>query len=296
MQRHLSQRRKILKLSGYSFGGLLALLAAYFAILAYPGVLFAHSIEYQNFTVHSDNDLAGIEPILQRVERALQTSEIHVPGLKHDIFFGDGNTPFTMIQHFHTGLMSRAIRGRWGPATSSYNQSLPPYVSNIVTFYRPVIESDSLVYSERGVNQSLSRTLAHEAVHTLLMNELGLQRIARTPMWKQEGYADYVAASATILSDPSYDIRESVERILREDLSWLQNDRFGQIGGGCFQYGVLTDEEGRAWNTCYYVFRVLVEYLFDRKEVSFSELMAPGISASETFRELLASYEDGTLQ
>ena len=288
--------RKFLRVSGYSFGGFFVLLAAYVAILAYPGVLFAHSVEYHSFTVHSDDDLAGIEPVLQQAERALATSEIYDPALKYDIFFGDGNKPFTLLQHFHTGLVSLAIRGRWGEASSSYNQSLPPYVGNIVTFYRPVIESDSLVYPERGVNQSLSRTLAHEVVHTLLMNEFGLRRIARTPPWKQEGYADYVAASATILRDPDYDIRKSVDRIRRQDSSWLANDRFGSLGAGCFQYGVLTDEEGRRWNTCYYIYRVMVEYLLDQRRISFQELMAPGTSARETLRQLFAAYEDGTLR
>src|SRR5687767_13895632 len=120
--------RKLLKISGFSFGGFLALLAGYVAILAYPGVLFAHSIEYQNFTVDSDSALAGIEAVLERVVRALETSEIYDVALKHDIFFGDGNTPFTVLQNFPTGLMSRAIRGRGGAATSSYNHSVPPYV------------------------------------------------------------------------------------------------------------------------------------------------------------------------
>lgn len=290
--------RRLLKISGYGFGGLLALFAAYVAILVYPGVLFAHSVEYHNFTVHSDGNLVNIEPVLQRVERAIETSEIYDPALEHDIFFGNGKWLFAFTQHLHTGLVSRAIRGRWAPATSSYNSSLPPHVSNIVTFYRPIIESDSLVYPARGVNQSLSRTLAHEVVHTFLMSELGLQRIARTPMWKQEGYADYVAASATILADPDYDIRESVERIVRQDLSWLMDDQghFGRIGSGCLQYGVLRDEEGRIWNTCYYISRVLVEYVLDHKGMSFRELMAPAISDSETLSELFAAYEDGTLQ
>jgi Protein of unknown function (DUF1570) len=74
-----------------------------------------------------------------------------------------------------------------------------------MTFYLPIIESDSLVQPDgsAGVNQSLSRTLSHEVVHTLMTAELGLQRIARTPMWKQEGYADYVAASTTILANPN---------------------------------------------------------------------------------------------
>jgi hypothetical protein len=291
--------RKVVKISGYSLGGLLALLTAYIAILAYPGVLFAHSVDYANFTVHSDDEIPGIEPILQKVERAVETSEIYDPALKHDIFFGYGNRSFTLMQDVHSSLVSRAI-GRGSGRAPTYNVSLPPYVSNIVTFYSPVIESDSLVHPDGSgrVNQSLSRTLAHEVVHTFLMAELGLQRIAHTAMWKQEGYADYVAASATILADPDYRIRESVERILRQDLSWLVDaqGRFDHIRYGCLRYGVLRDEEGRLWNTCYYISRVLVEYVLDHKGMTFQELMSPAIRDGELLTELVAAYEDGTLR
>lgn len=114
-------------------------------------------------------------------------------------------------------IISAAI-GRQG-SSPSYNLSSPPYVSQIITFYRPIVASDSLVHPDGSnrVNQSLSRTLAHEVVHTLLRQELGLKSVATAPMWKQEGYADYVAASATILADPSYRIERSVERILNQD-------------------------------------------------------------------------------
>ena len=86
--------------------------------------------------------------------------------------------------------------------------------------------------------------------------------------------------------------------MMRQDLSWLVDDqgRFGVVGRGCFEHGVLSDEEGRIWNTCYYVYRVLVEYVLDHKGMSFQELMAPAVSDSELLGELFAAYEDGTLQ
>lgn len=288
--------RKLLKLSAYGLGGFFSLLVVYLALLVYPGVLFANAAEYNGITVHSDSHLTGFDPIIRKIEQALATSEIYDPAIEHDIFFGDGNAPFTMIQRFH-GRLTKWATGM-GPPTSSYNSSWPPYVSNIVTFYRPIIESDSLVYAERGVNQSLSRTLTHEIVHTLMLSELGLRSVARTPMWKQEGYADYVAASATILADPDYDIRESVERILRQDLSWLvdNEDRYRPMGYGCLRYGVVRDEEGRIWNTCYYISRVLVEYVLDHKLMTFQELMNPRVTDSQTFTELMAAYESGTLE
>jgi hypothetical protein len=289
--------RKFVKIGGLTIGVVFALFSAYLALLIYPGVLFANSVEYNNLEVYSEDDLSAVGPILENIDRALTTSEINDPTINHKIFFGHNNAAFKGIQGVRNALLARVV-GRGCEA--SCNISLPPYISHSMTFYLPVIETNSLAHPDGSsrVNQNLSRTLTHEVVHTLMMAELGLQRIARTPMWKQEGYGDYVAASTTILADPNYRIRASVERILDQDLSWLVDETgtFGRVGYGCQRFGVLTDEEGRRWNTCYYITRVMVEYSLDIKGMTFHELMNPGITDTETLAELFAAYENGTLQ
>jgi hypothetical protein len=289
--------RKLLKIGGLTIGGVLALFSAYLVLLIYPGVLFANSAEYDNLTIYSDDALNAVQPILESIDRALQTSEINDTTIQHEIFLGYNNSAFKAIQRLRDAISTRAI-GRGCGVTC--NISLPPYVSHSMTFYMPVIETDSLVHPDGSsrVNQSLSRTLTHEVVHTLMMAELGLQRIARTPMWKQEGYGDYVAASTTILASPDYRIRESVERILNQDLSWLLDEQgnYGRFGYGCQRFGVLADEEGRRWNTCYYVARVMVEYILDIKGMTFQELMNPTTTGPETLEELFAAYEGDALQ
>jgi len=64
---------------------------------------------------------------------------------------------------------------------------------------------------------------------------------------------------------------------------------------GCIRFGVLDDEEGRRWNTCYYVARVLVEYLLDVKGMTFMELMRSEVTDTGTLEELLAAYDAGNL-
>ena len=74
--------RNTLKITGWSFGGLFALVAAFVGLLAFPGFMFAHQLEYRNFTVYSDEDLRGrIEPILAGVDAQLSASEINDPSL-----------------------------------------------------------------------------------------------------------------------------------------------------------------------------------------------------------------------
>src|SRR5690606_25951039 len=174
--------RRTLKIGGFTIGGVFAQFLAYVALLIYPGVLFANSYQYNNLTVYSDEDLSGDHPIVEGIDRALQTSEINDPAIEHKIFFGYNNRPFRAIQAVRDAILERAI-GRGCGVTC--NTSLPPYVSHSMTFYMPIIETDSLVHPDGSsrVNQSLSRTLTHEVVHTLLTTELGIERIPRIPMW-----------------------------------------------------------------------------------------------------------------
>lgn len=289
--------KRFLKGAGVAIGGLLLMLCALLALFAYPGVLFANSVQHNNLTVYSNRDLAGAEGILRDIEAALETSEIYDPTVSHDLFFGEGNRPFTLL---HDVVMRFVFAAAGLGRSSSYNLSVPPYISQSITFHRPIIESNSLVHPDgsRRVNQDLTRTLTHEVVHTLLRQELGLDGVMATPMWKQEGYADYVAASTTILADPSYDIGTSVERILRQDLSWLTAGprAWHPLTYGCIRFGVLSDEEGRLGSTCYYIARVLVEYLLDIEGMTFDGLMRPEVTDADTLEALFSAYEQGKLR
>ena len=90
---------KVLKICGFTLGGIVLVVVSYLGILFYPSVLFANHTEYKNFTVHSQVDLGeGIEAVLDDIEAALATSEINDPSLEHDIFFGHGNAAFRTIQ------------------------------------------------------------------------------------------------------------------------------------------------------------------------------------------------------
>ena len=63
----------------------------------------------------------------------------------------------------------------------------------------------------------------------------------------------------------------------------------------CVGRSWLEDENGDSWHTCYYLARVLVEYLLDVKKLTVDQLMQPSVNESETLRELLGAYHAGTL-
>ncbi|HEY5567495.1 MAG TPA: hypothetical protein VIM81_09655 [Gammaproteobacteria bacterium] len=222
------------------------------------------------------------------------TSEIYDATLEHDIFFGYGNEAFDAVQGIRAQITLWTIgMGR----AQTYNVSLPPYRSHIITFRIPDFEANALWHPEARERVNLRQTLSHEVVHTLIMSKLGLKRVARTPMWKQEGYGDYVAASTTTFADPAYDIRASVERILRQDLTWMMDEQgnLTPLRYDCLRMSSIRTEEGFVWPTCYYISRVLMEYLLDVKGVTFDEVMSPEITEADTLEELITEYRSGNL-
>jgi len=142
----------------------------------------------------------------------------------------------------------------------------------------------------------MTHILTHEVTHTLVTEKLGLANVSRLPMWKAEGYPEYVAMSAN-RSQAGYSLRASVARVLAADLAWLRNAQgdFASMRYDCVGRSYLKDENDDSWHTCYYLARVLVEYVMDTKGLTFDQLMQPSIKESETLREMLAAYHAGEM-
>jgi hypothetical protein len=115
-------------------------------------------------------------------------------------------------------------------------------------------------------------------------------------MWKAEGYPEFLA-SAALRSRPGYSLQASVTRFLSADLSWMKgpNGDFTPMRYDCIGKSYLAIENGDSWHTCYYIARVLVEFLLDKKHLTFDELVDPSVGQAETLRELLAAYRAGAL-
>jgi hypothetical protein len=98
--------RKALKITGWSFGGILLAVGAFVALLVFPGALFAHKLEYRNFTVYSQQQLDGMSSILRNVESRLSTSPIYDPSLEQNIFFGYDNGKISHGSKMNAGISS----------------------------------------------------------------------------------------------------------------------------------------------------------------------------------------------
>ena len=286
--------RKALKITGWSFGSLLVLLAVFVSLLAFPGFMFAHQLEYRNFNVHSDQELGGeLSPILARIDAQIAGSELNDPRLEHDIFLGHDNASFRAVQRARTALVEYSLGMKPAP---NYNVSWPPHLSHVVILDVPDPVHDALLRPQWPGRFNMTHILTHEVAHSLVTQRLGIGGVMKLPMWKNEGYAEYVAAGE-IRAAPGYSLRNSVARVLNSDLSQLR-DADGNIGPlryGCIGKSYLKDENGDFWHTCYYLSRVLVEYSLDVRKMDFAQLADPGVIDTEVMRELLADYQAGRL-
>jgi len=286
--------RKTLKIAGWSFGALLALLGIFVGLLLFPGFLFAHKLEQGNLVAYSDEELSGrIEPVLREIDRRLATSAINDPAITHRIFFGEDAQIFGALQRARAEIVYRTIGMK--PALN-YNASWPPLISHTVTLDLPDFAHDVLRRPAWPGHFNMTHILTHEVTHTLVTEKLGLANVSRLPMWKAEGYPEYVAMSAN-RSQAGYSLRASVARVLAADLAWLRNAQgdFASMRYDCVGRSYLKDENDDSWHTCYYLARVLVEYVMDTKGLTFDQLMQPSIKESETLREMLAAYHAGEM-
>lgn len=264
--------------------GILATFIACIGLNLWPGILFTNHIESGNITIHSDHQFSDeLEIALHDIKATISTSELYDPSLKHDIYFGYGNRMFSALK----------IK-----PDLTYNLSWPPYLSQIVTFRQPHFQANTLSHPEHKDDVvNLRQILSHEIVHTLMNSHLGLWRGHRSPMWKVEGYCDYVAASTSTFVDPSYELQTSVKRILNTDLSWITDDQgdFTQMQYSHKQKSSIRNEQGVEWPTSYYISRILWEYLLDVKGLTFDEVMNPEITDRDTMTELITVFESGNL-
>ena len=286
--------RKTLKITGWSFGGLLALVGLFIGLLAFPGFMFAHQLEFRNFTVYSDEDMRGrIEPILAGMDAQLSASEINDASLQYDLFFGHDNAAFLTLDRARWTIVTQ-VAGI-GPSPN-YATGWPPHFNHVVILDIPDPEHDTLLRQGGRERLNMTHILTHEAGHLQVFNNLGQKASMALPLWKAEGYPEYLAAHA-IRTAPEYSLRSSVTRVLTANLAGFRDEHgnfrslhYGQLGAS-----FLKDENGDDWHTSYYLARVLVEYSLDIKGMSFDQLADPGVRDTDVLRELLADYAAGSL-
>ena len=164
------------KLVNYIGSGLVL---AYLGLIIYPNVLFAHSVRYKQFNIHSTQSIGSeIYAILDQANDRLSASEVADKSTRHKIYLCNDYRLFTFLAPFSRTAFAcnYAVLGNIfiAKADISLNEA---YKNNDADQY----------------TRSLSGLITHESTHSLIRKKIGLLNYSRLSTWKDEGYCDYIS-------------------------------------------------------------------------------------------------------
>jgi hypothetical protein len=153
-------------------------------LIPFPQMLFANKLEYKCFIVYYHDSNINSEEfrmVLDKSEKLLKTSKLFDNTIKQKLFICNGFWEYT----FFAPLSRKAF---------GVNYMLVQHI-----FLSKTSISDNLIVRNGIENnkRTLSSVIAHETVHSLLENKIGLLKNMLLPSWKKEGYCDYIACESS---------------------------------------------------------------------------------------------------
>ncbi len=254
-------RKKILSFLGLTafvfIGGLVSL-------ILFPQTLFAHAYTYQQVSVYSDGpiDQVAFNQALDQAKAFLNKSELQDPSYRYDVFLAEG----TSYNEFDNWIF-----GEWSAARA---------IANNVIIKREV-DLESLTVANGHNVFDLVYVLTHEMVHCLQANHFGMwtfNPFRHPPMWKLEGYPEYIARR-TLLTAPDYTLQQGIADFLDRTTEGDNHARIIQIG------------ERESTPYIYYKGRLMVEYLMDIRDFSYTDILEDERSEEEIYAEMLEWYQ-----
>jgi hypothetical protein len=224
-------------------------------IVLNPSLTYANRTTHGNFVVYSQYPTGSqFFPVLDSAAALIKKSEWYRPNLKLDICLNDGSAyPKIMAQ-----LRGRAFA--WG-------------------FYDKVVLQGSANYAGNrlalnGYEWNLTQLLAHEMVHCVQFDRLGLMHsnpMAGIPNWKWEGYAEFIARQDASQQDLCTNIQRY---IVSDSYSWAIAMADGSIAPRDYYH---------AW--------IMVQYCLAVKGQSYEQLLADRKSEEDIKKEMMAWYK-----
>ncbi|HKO61098.1 MAG TPA: hypothetical protein VJV03_08065 [Pyrinomonadaceae bacterium] len=160
--------------------------AGYLLLLSFPQVLFANEVSHGNFKVYSREPFdQNIYQVLDDVNSKLAASPINDPSVKPKIFLTSSHRMYACLSLYVGG--------------NSFGKGFAMLPTSNIFINKSDVTKD-LVYrraAEHG-QRSLSGVLAHETTHLLIKKKFGYWRNLMIPVWKKEGYSEYVAGGSTL--------------------------------------------------------------------------------------------------
>ncbi|MDX1940035.1 MAG: hypothetical protein SFU99_05750 [Saprospiraceae bacterium] len=228
-------------------------------LVFYPQSLFANKFEHNQFAVYYNKDYKiekeAFQVILDNAYEIIEKSELHNPDFKYNVFLAHDNI-FNKIEGLQGGdVLARATA--W----------------NIVV-KKDIDLKNNRMYTDRST-VDLTVLMVHEMVHILQADKYGLinfSPLKHPPMWKLEGYPEYIARS-TYLNSETYDLRKEIQRFVSADED-ARRETFEAV-------------EGHFMPTYYFKGRIMVEYLMNIKGMTYDAILKDQRTEEEVFNEMV---------
>jgi len=218
----------------------LFLLGLLITFMLNPILLYANKTTIGNYSIYHNNALdKNFRQRLGQSNIINKSSELYDPNLKIDVCLKDGSSYPKLI---------KAVLGR-DFLSSFYNKII--FTSDTVNYSDNYIQLD-------GHKWNLTQMLAHAQAHCLEFNQYGLWQsnpIAKHPVWKWEGYPEYVARQ----NSDQVNLQTNIKKLLEAE---------NTTNNGWMKFADST-ETLIAFNE----YRLLIQYCIQIKRMTFVELM-----------------------
>jgi hypothetical protein len=223
-----------------------------------PVLLYANRTTHQNYAIYHN---AQLDPTaFSRIDEAtklLKTSELFDPTYKIDICLNDGSIYPTLMRWLRGSAFA------WGFYNKVVLQGDANFEGNYVEL--------------NGYKWNLTQLVAHEATHCLQYNRFGFWKTnpaANLPIWKTEGFPEYVARQNSDQKNLAFNINQLVKTEQRDNNGWIN----------------FADNTGTV--IAYYKNWLLVQYCIDVKKMSYQQILNDEVKEEIVRDEMMNWYQN----
>ena len=238
--------KRLLISIGIFFGIIVLSILLYISILLFPQLIFANKFEYKNFTVYYQDSKINHEDmtfVLDKSIELLSQSELFDNQFKQNVFICSSYSEYSFLAPMHG-------------STFGVNVSL---TRNIILANSSFPDNLSIRKGNDNNKRTLSSVIAHETVHSLLVNKLGFAKYRFLPTWKNEGYCDFIA------NESSYDELTGMDNICN-DIA---------VDSPSFEY---------------FKYRLYATYLFQEKKITLESFLNDDFDIQNLHKEIKEVY------
>jgi len=224
-----------------------------------PSLIYGNKTQIGTYTIYHNKPLdKDLKLRLDNAAEIIKYSEYYDPNIEFKICMNDGSNYPSLMQIF----LGRAFA--------------LGYTSNIVTLCGDEVNIKNNYVRVNDIKWNLTQLLAHEETHCYLFNKLGFWKtnpIAHYPIWKWEGYPEYISRQA----DDQKDLMKNIEKlnyVIKEG-----NDDWGIS----FADSTYTSKD-------YFRYRLLIQYCLDIKKQTFENLLLDTTSEHTTTTQMMNWY------